>query len=318
MGKINFKKVTSSTLFPGTSILILLLVLNAILDPYFFTGNTLYSNLSVITPVLIATVAQSIVIISGGLDLCIGATMTLVNVIVATNMTDDPSSIIIAMMLGLVAALAVGAFNGFLVGYLRLPSMVATFGISILIMGIVLLILPLPGGYVPASLYKLYQVQVGGFIPITVFIILFIALAWIIISKTSLHRYLYAVGGNPDSAASSGINVSKIQFSAYLLSAVFVWFAAFVMTAQTATGDSRLGESYTLTTVAAAIMGGISLSGGSGKMLGAGFGASIMILVSNIIFYAGIPSFYQEMFKGLIIIIALSVSAIPKMRERIN
>jgi len=312
----NLKKIFSNTIYPGMSILIFLLIINAILDPHFFSKNTLYSNLSVITPILIATIAQSIVIFCGELDLSIGATITLVNVIIATNITDKSITILTAILLSLVVALIVGAINGLLVGYLRLPSLVATFSMSVLITGVVLLILPTPGGYVPEVVYKLYQIQLGGFFPITILIIIFVSIIWWLITRTSLHRYIYAVGGNEVSAEASGIPVRRIKFYSYLLSSVFIWISGLIITAQASTGDSRLGASYTLTTIAAAIMGGISLSGGSGRMLGAAFGACIMIIVSNIIFYANIPSFYQEMIKGLIIIIALTISAIPKFRQR--
>ena len=314
--QISLKKLSSNTIYPGLSILILLLAINAVLDPRFFSSISLYNNLSVITPILIATIAQSIVIISGSLDLSIGAAITLVNVVIATNITDDPASIFFALLLSLGFALAVGAVNGALVGFLGLPSLVSTFGMSVLIMGVVMLILPTPGGYVPSSLYRLYQIRLGGFFPITIFIITFVGLVWLFITKTALHRYLYAVGGNEISAEASGIPVKRIKFYSFILSSLFIWMSGLVLTFQAATGDSRLGAAYTLTTVAAAIMGGISLSGGSGRMLGAAFGACIMIIVSNIIFHARIPSFYQEMIRGLIIIVALSISAIPKLKQK--
>lgn len=312
----SFQKISTNSLFPGISVFLLLFIINAGFDPKFFTINTLYGNLSVITPIVLATIAQSIVILAGGLDLCLGVTMTLVNVIIATTLSDNPASVPYAMLLSLSAAIVVGIINGILAGYLKLPPMVATFGMSIFVSGVVLLILPTPGGYVPRYLFKLYEIRLGGFLPITIFIILITALIWWLVSKTSLVRYIYSVGGNEAASAASGIPTNRIKLYSYILSAVFIWLAGFVMTIQTATGDSRLGTSYTLTTIAAAIMGGIALAGGSGRMLGAGLGACVLIEVSNIIFYTGIPSFYQELIKGLIIIVALCITAIPKMKKR--
>ncbi|MEA5004540.1 MAG: ABC transporter permease [Christensenella sp.] len=314
--QINLKKATKSSLFAGVTIFIIIFVLNVILDQRFFSADTIYGNLSVITPIVVATIAQSIVIISGSIDLSIGANISLVNCILATAMGDTPESVVFALAVSLLAALAVSALNGVLVAYLRLPAMVATFAVSMMLIGIALLVLPVPGGYIPKWLPGIYSASIGGVLPATVPILAGIGVLWWVISKTRFGKYIYAVGGNENAAEASGINAKRIKFCAFLLSGFFIWIVGIIVSGQTGAGDFRVGNTYQLSTVAAAIMGGVALAGGTGKMLGAALGACIMILITNIIYFAGIPSFYQDMIRGLIVIIALFIAAIPNLKKR--
>ncbi|MGI5848786.1 MAG: ABC transporter permease [Christensenellales bacterium] len=309
-------KLTKSPLFAGISIFAIIFIVNVILDSRFFSSDTIYGNLSVMTPIIVATIAQGIVILSGSIDLSIGAAISLINCILAVTLGDTAGSVIYGLLLSLIAMLAVSALNGLLVAYLKLPSMVATFAVSTMLVGITLLVLPVPGGYIPKWLPRIYSYRIGGVFPITVFILTVVGFIWWLVSKTKLGRYIYAVGGNENAAMASGINPKRIKFFAFLLSGFFVWLAAIIVTGQTGAGDFRLGSTYALTTIAAAIMGGIALSGGKGRILGAGLGGCIMIFVINIIYFAGIQSYYQDMIRGLIVIVALFIIAIPNLKKR--
>ena len=309
-------KMIDARLFSGVVVFLLLLIINAVLDKNFFTPNTIYGNLSVMTPIIIATIAQAIVILSGSIDLSIGGAISVINCILAVTLKDTPGSVAFGLTVSFAAMMGISALNGFLVGYLRLPSMVATFAFNTMLTGVALLVLPVPGGYIPKWLPRFYSFQFGDVVPMTVFILLGIGCLWLFMSRTKLGKYIYAVGGNENATAASGINPKRTRMYAFLLSGVFIWIAAIVVTGQTGAGDFRLGSPYMLTTIAAAIMGGISLSGGAGRILGAAFGGCVMIFVTNIIYFAGIASFYQDMIRGLIVIVALLIAAIPSLKER--
>jgi len=314
--KISFAKITRHPLFAGFTVFSVVLIINAILDPRFFAAHTIYGNLWVVTPIIIATMAQGIVILSGSIDLSIGASISLMNCLLAVLLKDSAGSVIGGLMLSLVIMLAISCLNGVLVAYFRLPSMVATFAVSTMLSGITLLVLSTPGGYIPGWLPFGYSIRFFGLVPITVFILLLVGLIWYSISRTKLGRYFYAVGGNEAAAASSGINAKRTKVYAFMCSGFFIWLAAVCVTGQTGAGDFRLGAPYTLTTIAAAIMGGVALSGGKGKILGAALGGCVMIFITNIIYWARIPSFYQDMIRGLIVIIVLCIAAIPQMKSR--
>ncbi|MCL1928527.1 MAG: ABC transporter permease [Treponema sp.] len=309
--------ITESRLFSAGILFLMIFILNAVMDKNFFTPNKIYGNLSVITPIIVATIAQSIVIISGSIDLSIGSAISLMNCLLAATMGDTGVSVVFGFVVSFFVMMIISALNGFLVAYLRLPAMVATFAVSTILSGVTLLVLPVPGGYIPKWLPRFYSFMIGGIVPMTVFILLALALIWLFISKTRLGRYIYAVGGNENAATASGINPKLMKFFAFLLSGAFIWITGIIISAQTGSGDFRMGNPYTLTTIAAAIMGGVALSGGVGKLFGAALGGSIMILVTNIIYYAGIQSYLQDMIRGLIVIVALFIAAIPSLRKRV-
>ena len=123
------------------------------------------------------------------------------------------------------------------------------------------------------------------------------------------------MGGNPVAAFHAGIDVRWVKFCGYCIAWCFVYLGSLAISAQTLSGDSRLGLPYTLTSVAAVVIGGISLAGGRGSVWGAAFGAIALGLVANVIYFAGIPSIYQEFFKGIVICIALSFTFIVGRRK---
>jgi ribose transport system permease protein len=126
------------------------------------------------------------------------------------------------------------------------------------------------------------------------------------------------VGGSERAAKASGINVTWIKIFAFLVSGVFVALAALCVVGQTATGDARSGQGFTLNSVAAAVIGGIAFSGGKGNYVGAIIGGIILGLLINIIYFANVTSFYQVFTKGAIILVALVIGAVPRLRRELS
>lgn len=314
--KKTFLKFKKSPAFSSVLLFAILVLLNALLQQRFFTPAVLKSNMMTFTPLILLAIAQAIIVISGSIDLSLGTTLTLINVTMASIMKDTPESILFAMAAGLGVAMVTALVNGLCIGVIKMPPMVATFATSSIWYGLSLLIMPQPGGYVPAVYYRFYQKTVFGIIPLSLLLVVFALFIWQFVKSRRMYRKLYAVGSDANAAAANGISVPKVKIAAFLLAGVFIALAAYAVTAQTASGDAHLGDAFALTSIAAIVIGGVSLAGGKGKILGAVLGACSLNLLINIIFFANIPSLYQGFIKGLIIIGSLLLSIIPNLKAR--
>jgi ribose transport system permease protein len=307
------KVIYKNPSLPSLLMLLLLIIVNTILQPNFFTYRSFKSNFLTFTPLVLVSIAQAIVILVGAVDLSIGSTISLITVVMASIMGDTPGSILVALMCAFGVALLTGLFNGFIISYLAVPPLIMTYATWIIWFGIALLIMPTPGGYITKAFYKAYRADILHILPAPFLLLIIALLVCFFISKLRIYKYIYAVGGNDQAAYASGINVLFTKLKAFLLSEFFVALSAICVVAQTATGDARSGLGYILNSVAAAIIGGISFSGGKGNVAGAAMGGLILGLLINIIF-DNITSFYQEFMKGVIIIVSLAIGVIPKLR----
>jgi ribose transport system permease protein len=303
--------------FPSAVMLVLLIIVNAVLQPNFFSYQVFRMNFITFTPLVLVSLAQATVILVGAVDLSLGAGISLVTTVMASLMTDSPGSIVLVSLAGVGVALFLSLFNGFFIGTLGPPPLIMTFATSTVWFGLALLIMPTPGGYIPEAYYGLYTRSLGGFLPVPVLVLL-VALGFcLLLGRLRAFRHLYAVGGSEQAARASGINVTATKIFAFLVSGLFIALAALCVVGNTGTGDARSGQGFTLNSVAAAVIGGIAFSGGKGNYGGAAMGGIILGLLINIIYFANITSFYQEFMKGVIIIVALLFAAVPRLRREI-
>ncbi len=310
------KQLKNSTVFPVFAVLVLLVIINAVIQPRFFSLVTFRINASTFTPMILVAMAQAIAILLGAIDLSVGSTITLINVVLAVMMKDTGASVVLAIAAGVLIGMATGLVNGLTIGVLKLPAMVATFATSSIWYGISLLIMPQPGGYVPPFFYRLYR-KMFIFMPAPLLVVGLALLIWYVITKRTLFRYIMAVGGNEAAADAAGINVIAVKMKAFIVSGIFTSLAAIAITCQAASGDASIGQPFTLQSVAAVIVGGVAFSGGRGKMTGAVAGALVFGFLTNVVFFANIPSLYQDLIRGLIIIAALGIAIIPNLRKTI-
>jgi ribose transport system permease protein len=310
-GKI-FSNILKDSSFPAFIVLVLLIIINATLQPEFFSSRVIKINFMTYTPLILAAIAQGIIIISGSIDLSLGASMSLFTVLTAFLMTD--TNFIWIILLGFVTIMVIsGLLNGTLIGRVGLSPLITTYATSSVFLGIAMLILPYAGGYVPKFVYSFYKSDVLKVIPAPVFILIIGICLWYLISRTTIYRYIYAIGSNQDGAYASGINVSNVRLAAHILASIFIAMAGLCILLSTATGDFRSGIPFALNSIAAVVIGGISLSGGKGNIWGAIIGALILGLLNNIIFFARISSLYQIFAKGMIIVLALIIATVPKI-----
>lgn len=291
-------------LVPVLGMVAFIVALNAWLQPNFFGPASLESNLASLTPIILISIAQSIVILNRELDFSMGAGVSLLNCILASFAPNQFGGAGGQAVMLLFMALGIGCANGFLVAICGLPSLIATFATSALWFGCALLIMPQPGGAVADAFASFYAGQILG-LP-SPFILISLALGiWVLVSRHRFGRWIIGVGSNPAAVYQAGVPVVVVKFATYVLAWFFVFLSSIAISAQTLSGDARLAQSYTLTSIAACVIGGISLNGGRGSPIGALLGAVVLGLVGNVIYFAGVPSSWQELAKGLIIMAAL-------------
>ncbi len=289
------------------ALLAVVLGVNLYLQPNLLEQRVLSGNLRIFLPLMILAAGQAIVIIGGGIDLSAGTMVSMVNALLVTWITRDSttSEIITAIAAGVGLGMLAGAFNGLCVSYLRLQPIVTTYATSFIYAGMALWILPRPGGLMPSELTRLYRSNPLE-LPLTLWVAAFIILIWVGLRATQYGRYLFAVGGKPEAAYATGVPVSLVRFSTYVLAGIMAGLAALALTLSTGTGDPRIGNDMTLSSVVAVVLGGTRLSGGQGGMAGSIIGVVILGTIRNIISFANVPTWWQTFVDASIIIVALA------------
>ena len=282
-----FVKFRKSPAFIGFALFILVLILNIIIQgpAGFFSARNIASLFKNNTPLILVTMGQLILMLVGVIDISIGFQMSMANVLAIMIPIYFPEiPLPLAWALAFLAVVLVAAINGMIVSFTRIPPLLAGFAMIYIIRGMNLLIMPRPQGSVPPVIYQTYDLRVLGFIPFSVFILLFAFLMWMYLKRTSLIKHVYAVGGNERNAFASGINTTWVKVKMYIIAGCYTGAAGLALTAMTASGNPIMGESYGLRSISAAIIGGVSIAGGWGTMASALFGAGFFVIIQNVVF----------------------------------
>ncbi len=261
-------------------------------------------------PLALVAMAQALLMLTGGISLAIGAIVSLGAVIAATTMS-GALGVAGGTLAVLLAGLGVGVVTGLIVVKLRLPAIVVTLAGSFIIGGAALVILPRPGGSVPIWFSDL----LAGDLPTAFAVLVAIVLLWKAYLATPLGLSLYAAGENPVGAYRSGVAVDTAQIAAYALSGMLCAGAGLFVAAQTGSGDPVIGASFTLNSIAAAVLGGVGFLGGRGTMRGALLGSLLLSLMISVMFFLGFTPVAQYVAQGLIIIGAVAIPEIRKVQR---
>jgi ribose transport system permease protein len=268
------------------------------------------------TTLALAALAQLIVVLTGGVDLSIGAIVSLCNSVAATYMGSSPVSVVAVVILTLAVGAAAGLVNGLLVAYGRIQPIIVTLATLYIYSGIALIIRPQPGGSVP-DFYAHALTGAWCYLPFSlVALIAVVVLVWQPVIRSRLGTAIYAVGDNPGGAHMSAVNVTRTLVSAYTLGGIFAACAGLYLTAQTTSGDATIGTTYTLNSVASVVFGGALLGGGSGTALGPIFAAYFISIIISVLFASGVSPFYQSVFQGGILILVLVFGNAWTLRSR--
>lgn len=266
------------------------------------------------TTLVIAGMGQTIVILTGGVDLSVGSVVALTNSIAATIMGASGGSVLLTVVAVLLVGALCGLINGLLVAFGRIQPIVVTLATASIYGGLALFVRPNPGGFVPEWYTDLLTGTIGGVLPASLVLVALLIGFWLPFRRTRLCTSIYAVGSSEGAAYMSGVHVAWTKVWAYALAGIFSALAGLFYTAQTATGDALSGSVYTLNSVAAVVLGGTSLAGGTGGFIGTIAGAYVLSIIVSVLFFLGVSPFYQTLFQGLILLLVVALSSLHVLR----
>jgi ribose transport system permease protein len=270
-----------------------------------------------VQPLVLAAVAQAIVVISGGIDLSIGSMMAFTSVVSASLMDKQSDEFGVVVVLGVMAlGLVIGAVNGALVVLTRVPDIVVTLAMSFVWAGAALLVRSGPGGGAAGWLKAIVVGPLGNeWVPKAAVVVLIVVFAiWIPLARSRLGLSIYAIGSNRLAAFRSGVPVSRTRFLAYALTGLFSALAGLSLTATTSVGSPVPGP-YTLLSVAAVVLGGVSLAGGRGGVFGPIVAVVILQLVQTDLTFLRFDSNYAYVAQGAILIFVTGLSSLLSIRR---
>jgi ribose transport system permease protein len=277
-------------------------------DDGFLTGNNLLNIVRQTATVTIIAVGMTYVIAAAQIDLSVGATAGLASVV--TAMTIANYGVFLGILAGLAVGVVVGSVNGALVAMLKIPSFLVTLGMLGIAAGVAQWITKSAPQPILSDLYnKVFGSGDIGPIPgLIVWMIIVVVIGAIVLAKTRFGRQVLATGGNPVAAKFTGINTTSITFRVLLISALLAALAGMLYAGQLQSGRYQWGTGDELSAIAAVILGGTSLFGGSGTVVGTLFGALLIGLINNGLILAGLDTSQQQVVRGVIIILAVALA----------
>lgn len=299
-------------------LLVIAIAVNVVLQPNMFARDTLNSNMRVFLPIILMAIGQAIVILGGGIDISVGGIASIVNTVLATRvgLNGSPAEMWQYIFISLLIGLMAGAINGFFISYLRLQPIITTYATSFLYVGLALLILPNPGGGIPAAVAELYRNTTPLNLPVAIYVIAIFLLLWWYLSSTRYGRYLFAVGGKAEAAYETAVPVTWMQFSTYVISGFMAAMAGIAITMLSGSGNAEIGSPMTLNSITAVVIGGNALSGGVGGVAGPVMGAITLGIIQNIISFSSLDTWWETFVKATIIVIALAAPGIVSLFRR--
>jgi ribose transport system permease protein len=276
--------------------------------PNFLSSKNVINILRQVSIFGIVVIGVTFVMIGGGMDLSVGGEMAVVGMVLGYLMVNLHVSIYAAVAIAVLLGCLFGAINGIVAIKLNIVPIIVTLATMLILQGLAYLI---TGGYpitgMPDAFVGIGQGYVGVIpIPVIIFLV-FIAFGWIVINKTYIGRYIYALGGNREAARLAGINVSRITVGVYVFSGFAASIAALIMVGRTNASQPGAGSSYPFDCMTAACLGGISIQGGEGKISGVVVGVLILGILDNGLVLMGVNSNFQSVIKGLILLLAVAI-----------
>jgi len=311
-GRLGFFK---HQIFYLVSVIIVIGIVASAINPNFLTLRNFLNIMQQISTLGILTMAMSLLMISGGLDISIG-NMTGLIAIVFARLFISGKSIFLCVIVALTLGLVLGFINGLIIAKSKVTPLIITLGMNYVFLGIALIV----GGGRPKSITGefefLGQSKIGNVVPVAIILFLVIfAFAFVLRKYTKYGRRLNAIGGNTVAAYLSGINVDLHIISIYALSGLIVGFTSLILISRLGMVQADVGANYALQALAAAIIGGITFEGGRGSLVGAFFGVLLFGILNNALNIIGVSSFIQTIVLGAIIVFATVISNIGKMRR---
>lgn len=325
--------------YGAIALLLALYLVYNFMHPRGFSSTLLIANSNESVALAFVAMAQAMAVLGGGLDLSVGAVMTLTACIASELLNGPPLQMLFGMLVTVGAGTLFGALNGVIIVYGRLQPIIVTLATGAVAIGLALLIRPQPGGDVDLDLnwavtnslfdfaqtYGLFEdgeaawFQPIAWIPVPVLILIAVAaLVWVPFRRTVTGRTLYAVGSAEGAAYMSGLPVDRAKLAAFTLGGFFAGCAGLYLAIQTGSGNADIPQAnaYTLNSIAAVVLGGLSLLGGVGTAVGALIGALILRVISFYFRILSIDPLLQTLVEGLVLLLAVSLGAVRALRVK--
>lgn len=297
-------------------VFIVLVIAFTIANPRFISVSNLLVMLRQVSMYGIASIGMTFVILLGDIDLSIGSIISFVNIFCAYLMVNMGVNMILAIILTLIVSTVIGLLNGFMVSTIGIPALIATFATQTAFQGIALIICdgqPISGF---TDGFRVFGQGYVGIIPVPVIIMaLCFALGAFILNKTYFGRYFYAVGGNIEAAKLSGIRVGRVKYLVFAISGFFAALAGIVMLSRTNSGMANAGLGYEFDVITCVVLGGVSVTGGYGKMSGVIAGTFIIGALKNGMVLMNITSYVQDIIMGVVLALAVGFDCIQKKKH---
>ncbi|RIJ63887.1 ribose ABC transporter permease [Rummeliibacillus sp. TYF005] len=289
--------------------LLLIIIIISFMSPSFLTATNIFNVLRQVSISALIAFGMTFVILTGGIDLSVGSTLALTGAISAGLLAGgmDP---FLAMLIGLLLGAVLGAVNGFIIAKGKVAPFIATLATMTIYRGLTLVY---TDGKPVSGLGDSLAFQMFGKgyflgipVPVITMLIAFLVL-YFILRKTTFGRRVYAIGGNEEASRLSGINVDRITIAVYSLTGMLAALSALILTSRLNSAQPTAGQSYELDAIAAVVLGGTSLTGGRGWIFGTLVGALIIGVLNNGLNLIGVSSFFQQVVKGVVILIAVLI-----------
>lgn len=288
----------------------------ALYSPHFLKPANIRVITDAIAADMLVTIGMTLVLISGCIDVSVGSTLGL-SALMAADLMNRGTNMWLAIAIALFLAVVVGCINGFFVAYIRVNPLITTLAMQVAVRGISI---ARTRGFLVGNLPKQFsfwgQGSIGPIgVPILIAVI-FTALFYILLNYTSFFQQLYFVGGSEKAARMSGVRVEVLKFAVYVLSALLAGIAGIITLARTMVGTSQIGLNAEFRAIPAAVIGGASLAGGEGNLIGPMVGTLLLAVINDALVLMGVSAYYQALAQGVILLAAVSLDAIIHRGER--
>ena len=298
-------------------VVLIIMVIMSLVSPVFLTSTNLLNVLRQVSIYGIMATGMTFVIMLGGIDLSVGSIIAVSGVISGSIIVADPNAVLFAVVAAVAGSAVFGLFNGFFVAQFRMPAFVATLATMTIARGFSLVYANGRPYILTSEPFKVIgQGYVLG-IPIPVIILLVIViLMYILLHKTTFGRYTYAIGGNENAAVMSGVKVKRVKLIVHTLNSALAGVAGVILASRINSGQPAVGVSYEMDVIAGVVIGGTSLAGGSGTMLGTVLGIVIIGLLKNSLTLLNVSSYWQQIVQGTIILAAVLLDILTKKGKK--
>ena len=304
------------SLFVIYGLLLIVFAVMVVISPTYRSAENIGNIIVQCVPLAVVSLGQTVVMVGGGIDMSVGSLISLSTCIAAVVMKPGtPTTLLLGLVLVFAAALAVGLLNGLGINYCKVPPLITTLSMMIVLSGVAQGVLPVAGGKINPGFSGLLMARSGVFsVSILILLAAYLGIRHLMY-RTPTGTAIYAVGGNARIAASMGVKARRVSITTYIVAALCAACTGLLLASRMRIGDPLTGSTFGLDSITAAAIGGTALTGGVGMVAGTIAGAFLIGMLSNMMNILGVNHFYQYVLKGLLLVVAMIIYSLSAMVE---